>query len=886
MKRTALALVLSLPILSAAAAQNPPRGMNWKSAWTAGNELSLAMADTAQESCFPAPAIQREPGHRVCLRFQAYIAYPQPGGWNNFLSVALNGTRLGAKMPDREPRLVNRRLVIETRHPNYPIVSMIEPRDGVPCLNVFFGPKGQPLDPIVLTDRQEGYWYILDVSDLIRSDVPNRLCFTNLALARIWQGHPPAGMALRVDSISLGQVPETEIAAITEGQLTRRPVLPAAARVGDGVSICPGGGLLVQVAGENYFVESAFSFPRDPAKGWNRLSCEKFAVGEPNWKPVATASDNAVTLQADGAGYSLKRQIRKRASRIEVTDAVTNRGRTVLGLAVEHTLITGQRISRCLLNGLEDAGHSPGTSPEHPTAFAAQNTSGIGIVLEDDALRLQHWTRQDGNVVNLGTDWLGLAPGETYVMRWALYPGSTDYFSFINQLRRDWNVNFRIDGPWDFFDARRLRTREGQNEARSLLARKHLKIFALSPWFEYYSGWPYTRPEYKTLITDARQFLKSLDPEAKCIACIETNLVPVELSLFKQTIPAQGWPIGREIGGQYGQIATPQMTACVDATAWRDSCQRDARGQLLLDCWYVQYYKSRPALNLMVYPESSPSGTPPDRLSPYANGMTPFANHRHQQMLEQIAWLLDDVGLDGVYIDQFSLAFNTGLVRWTQERWDGRTVKLDPNGRVAQKLADTGLISASARKEWVESVLKRGKIVVANSNAALGALQTLPAFRFMETQGYEPLVGNAPYQPTLAKGQLGSPIGLGHSFPSSAGADFFIRTVIAHLRFGMLYYYYATEFPADGPRGGEFGPVNHMFPFTPVELHEGWVLGQQRLITAISGTFEWPHARQPRVLLFDSRGREKPSEARIAPAGTGFRVTIRLRDWREIAVLE
>jgi hypothetical protein len=289
----------------------------------------------------------------------------------------------------------------------------------------------------------------------------------------------------------------------------------------------------------------------------------------------------------------------------------------------------------------------------------------------------------------------------------------------------------------------------------------------------------------------------------------------------------------------------------------------------------------------MVYPEYHPEDTPPAQLPPWADGKTPYANHRFKHGLEQFRWLLDDMGFDGLYIDQFSLAFNTGDIRYSLDRWDGRTVKIGPDGRVAAKITDLGLVGGEARKAWVSFVLDRGKTVVANTLPAVRCEQPLPATRFMETQGYEPVTGGEiPYQPTLAKGQLGSPVGLGHSFPSTGTGEFFMRTLAAHLRFGMLYYYYATEFPADGERGGEFGPVNHMFPFTPVELHQGWVRGKERLITCVSGTFPWNHTAKPGVFQFDDRGRDKASDAGIEGEPGNWHVTLNLRDWHEAAVVE
>jgi len=162
----------------------------------------------------------------------------------------------------------------------------------------------------------------------------------------------------------------------------------------------------------------------------------------------------------------------------------------------------------------------------------------------------------------------------------------------------------------------------------------------------------------------------------------------------------------------------------------------------------------------------------------------------------------------------------------------------------------------------------------------------------METQGYDPLSGTAPDQWICVKGQLASPIGLGHQWSSEAqakGAPFFVRTVIAHLRYGLLYYYYAPSFPEEGPTGGEFGPVKSMFPLTPVELGEGFIVGRERIVTCISRSFNRPEGRRPKVRLFDERGRAmtpKAGQITVARNQKGWRVGVRLRDWWQIAVVE
>jgi hypothetical protein len=862
-------LNLALP----AAAQSIPRpiaaNVTFRPIYQADAPLRLPVADEPSRLSVALPALPRTGDCVLCLRFQARLSTERSAGWNNYLGLILNGTPADRKTPDGWPRVLNREPLFATTHPNYPEVELVEPRSGLPCLQVFFGPPEPDFAGTLLTDAEEGYWYLLNIDDLAKTDAPNELVIVNTALHSYWGDKLPPNMELILSELSIGCVPRAEATALHGEQRLSRKRLEGPSLKGPNatVRVAPGGGLQIEVGNETWFVESAFSFVQEPAMGLNHLLCLPEAEGQPGWQPSVSREGPALSLRASAHDYGLARTIRWQAHRLEIADSITNLTDEVLGMSVQESLLTPEPPKVVRLNGLDDDAHAAGANPENPTVFAAQEKSGLGIVAEDNGMRLQMATRALVNDVHFRTDRLGLAPGETYTLRWAIYPGSIDYWDFINAVRRDWDVNYTVEGPYDFFDVRQLDTDEGLEAAKALLARKHLKLFALVPWFEYYNGWGYTRDQFRDMMTRAMAFIHGVVPDAKCLACTETNLVPVPLTFFGDTLPTEGWPIGRDKGGKYGQVATPAMTAKVDASPWRDSCLRDADGNVVLDCWYVQHYQTPPALNLMVYPE--------------------IGNHRHANMLEQLQWLLDDVGFDGVYIDQFSMAYNTGSDRYTKERWDGRTVTLDPAGRVASKLGDLGLISAKARAEWVKLVLDRGKPVVCNSQPAVEELQRLHTFRFMETQGYDPLATDGPpYQPRLAKGQLHSPIGLGHSFPSDAGADFFMRTLIAHLRFGLLYYCYGTSFPPDGERGGEYGPLNHMFPFTPVELHEGWMLGEERLLTCVSGTFPWPHAEAPRVLLFDSRGRDKASDAVVERAGKGYRVTIKLRDWWEVAVVE
>lgn len=907
MKRHILGIALLLALAASAQEGSRVEQVAFETLWAASGALVAPIGDEPETLETAIPALRPDEDAVLVLRFRARMRIEAPAGWNNYLGLAWNGEAIGERTADGRPRCLNRRASFQTDNPRYPEVPLVRERAGTPCFNVFFGPA-EPRLEMVSTDLAEGYWYLLDLTGLPLERGGNQLTVTNTAVRSYWgDDGPPEGCALVLEDLAVGTISRAALDALRGAHLHRRRALRGVPVSGSGhdARVTGSGGVRVTIGGEPYHVESSFSFPRDGGMGHNRFSCEGTVEGEPGWSPQVEATSAAVLVRAEGAGYTVERRITREPHRVQtalvdgeetplpdeqqfhllsgrlvVTDTITNRGDEVLGLCVQHRIITPDYPTAATLAGLDVVSIAAGDFVENPTVYVAQRDSGLGATPEDNAMRLQSSRRRDENSVVFGSERLGLAPGESYTLRLALYPSTPEYFDFINQLRWDWDVNFTVDGPCDFFDARRLATPEGRDEARALLARKRMKWFALTPWFEYYNGWGMTRDEYRALMTEARSFLKGVVPDARFMACIETNLVPVPLSFFGDSIPADGWPIGRAAGGKYGQAATPAMTAYVDASPWRDSCLRDADGNVLLDCWYVQHYADKPAVNLMVYPA--------------------FDNYRRDHMREQVAWLLDEAGFDGVYIDQFSLAWSSAPQRYSKEGWDGRTVTLDADGRVLERWTDLGLVSAQARRDVVTDVLDRGKTVVANTLPAVFELQSLPVFRFTETQGYDPLAGEgAPYMPQLARGQLGSPIGLGHSFPKDGSAEFFTRCVAAHLRFGQLYYHYMTEFPsmpiaegdeatAPDPRAGEFGPVNQMFPFTPVELHEGWILGEERMITCVSGEFPWRRDdRRPKVTVFDRRGVAVPEpDVHIAWRGGKYSIRVKLDDWREVAVAE
>jgi hypothetical protein len=130
----------------------------------------------------------------LCVKFRAYLKMDVTGGWANYLQLSLNGKTLGEKTKGGTDRLLNRGngyTTVKKEHAPW--------WDSKNRLVTFFGPENK-LDSRIATPREEGYWYLLDISDLAKAGAQNHLVIAN---------EYPGGSACRemvIKDLSIGYV--------------------------------------------------------------------------------------------------------------------------------------------------------------------------------------------------------------------------------------------------------------------------------------------------------------------------------------------------------------------------------------------------------------------------------------------------------------------------------------------------------------------------------------------------------------------------------------------------------------------------------------------------------------------------------------------------------
>jgi hypothetical protein len=211
-------------------------------------------------------------------------------------------------------------------------------------------------------------------------------------------------------------------------------------------------------------------------------------------------------------------------------------------------------------------------------------------------------------------------------------------------------------------------------------------------------------------------------------------------------------------------------------------------------------------------------------------------------MLQAVDRYMDDMKIDGLYWDEMEgVGYGSPLVTFNMT--DGYSCDLNPNTfEIEREIGITTLLGEGHRIAVIKRVRELGGTMMGNGPTGTRGLLALKPQRMVEIQHNDNW---------CFEGNLDTPLGY-----ASGRMDFgnWTRALrLATLLVGTRYTY-----------EHEISP--HVFPFTPIELHSGYLLGQERIITLHDGNFGWPGQRcLVQVRHFDTAGKltEKDFPTRV-----------------------
>jgi hypothetical protein len=233
------------------------------------------------------------------------------------------------------------------------------------------------------------------------------------------------------------------------------------------------------------------------------------------------------------------------------------------------------------------------------------------------------------------------------------------------------------------------------------------------------------------------------------------------------------------------------------------------------------------------------------------------ANTFGRDIAKNVDVILDDpsagsgqaIGADGVYWDELEYSAyqyhypSTGSGQ-APEPWDGVSADIDPTTMQITRLkSSVTLLTQPWRVALAKKILARSPLI-GNGAPHTRSMAQLHFPRFVETGSIS----------NCARSQLFTPIALGDHLTERSEVDAY-RVMLRALDYGCVYYWY-DDVHVGIPTHPHL--TRFMFPLTPLELHEGYLIGEERILTNRSGLFGWGDRSKHEVHVFDEEGREVP----------------------------
>lgn len=198
--------------------------------------------------------------------------------------------------------------------------------------------------------------------------------------------------------------------------------------------------------------------------------------------------------------------------------------------------------------------------------------------------------------------------------------------------------------------------------------------------------------------------------------------------------------------------------------------------------------------------------------------------------------LIDDIGAKGIYWDEMSYSVQTvapGLP------WDGHTVSIDRRTHEVEcTLTSIPLAMQSLSLKIVDYIRGKGLFMMANTQAHTRTMMRKQIVRFVETNSYS----------AMSDTHLGCPLGLGNHSVEETHAESATHVRELLKRGGLYYGHYYDRDPAP------WNFTSVMFPITPTRIGPGFVLGEERIHTAVSGRFGFPDGAPANVYVVNANG--------------------------------
>ena len=512
-------------------------------------------------------------------------------------------------------------------------------------------------------------------------------------------------------------------------------------------------------------------------------------------------------VTADNKYFTVKREILRKKELIVLKDTIRNISGNDLPVKHFHE-ITAPAESTFHLNSFEVSKSMRDFIANHSNSstFVKQKKGGVGLFPLDDVTRVhaENYVKSD-TTAGLADRTLVLPPGKSITTEIALIPSKADYFDFLNILRRELDVNFTLKGT----------------------------LIPLNNWWFYVNVWN----NYKDRAKAVRQLRDIIKYSGAHYAWAFLGFSGTNMNI---AIDGSGRPLHpREYHARDMKSSEKLHSLIAEAAPGLST-------SVYYHC-FIDYYRESEKLyaedaviNAYGQKESYFRTVNPNKSSGIY--LPTLTNKFGRACAKRIDTILKDFHPANAhfYWDEFTsckVAYS-----YNPRHWDGLSGDIDPKThKLLRKKSSLCLMSGDFRHAMVKKIKAAGEDVMVNSQPRLRRLMKEKLMSFTETAQID----------NCARVQVYTPIQLGDHLVGKNAADpaVIYRQMLEGLDFGVLYYYYHIRYVPD-----HHTLTQYMFPITPVELHKGYIIGKEKIITKVSGLYGWNDASKHEVHVYDDKG--------------------------------
>jgi hypothetical protein len=626
------------------------------------------------------------------------------------------------------------------------------------------------------------YQLIFDVTDLTNPAAENRLEITNLF------NYPPKSVGTKGELVIKGLTIHTKpgpsptmTADATDRDVINRGT-PGAGPAAYAGQLLPGGGFAITVNGLRFEFSSAISYPN---AGLNKLTVAERpdTTGQNGWTVRAESGPEGGVVAAEGPDYSVRRIVRFTPRKVEVADEVTNLHRDQkLGLLFKDQVSLKNKNAAVRLAGNPDPAINEYYSNGNPTVYLALENLGIGLLIEDDVFR--------------------------------------------NQATL-------------FYDTGSL---EGAESIQNPSAGFRTEMLCLQPGGSYTLRWsvyPVASNDYYDFINLVRQdWSANYTVEGAWTFFSPDTIIATPMEKIRERFRRLGITRACYCGGwvdwKHDKKKIGFGTGVMDPY-WADFRRRLREAavkirQAVPDCKVLVYYDTqrdtsdgghvRFSDSWLTDPKGNQFSTEWSGVYSLTYSVVATLQDTFGKAMLQVAdRYMDEIKADGLYWDEMEgVAYGTPLI--THNIPDGYSCLLNKDTyTIDHEVGVTTLLGEGHRLAVIDRIRAQGGTLMGNGPCATRKILAKKPQRMIEIQHNDSW---------CYEGNLESPLGY-----ASSRMDF--GNWIRALRMGMLLVGTRYDYEHEISR--------YVFPFTPIELHSGYLLGQERIITIHSGNYGWPRSK-------------------------------------------